>query len=204
MTRLKTAAEEREAYIKKQREEQAKAEELRRVEVRHCCLPSATSLASLPVQSICFLLRSLMACLPSSHFRCLVWYTLYLCARVRCGCSDTASGAPCVCLGWVALARRARPSPLPSRHGCAGVCTCSCVVCRARVVVYFCGQSEMKILDKAINVEREKRKQEYAAELLRQKIEADNARTKVTLPNPSLSWRDPARSPGACVPTCAM
>ena len=36
----------------------------------------------------------------------------------------------------------------------------------------------MKILDKAINVEREKRKQEYHAEVLRRKIEADNARTK--------------------------
>ena len=39
-------------------------------------------------------------------------------------------------------------------------------------------QAEMKILDKAINVERERRKQEYQAELLRQKIEADNARTQ--------------------------
>ena len=38
----------------------------------------------------------------------------------------------------------------------------------------------MKLLDKSINVEREKRKQEYAAEVLRQKIEADNARTAAT------------------------
>jgi hypothetical protein len=40
-------------------------------------------------------------------------------------------------------------------------------------------QAEMKILDKAINVERERRKQEYHAETLRQKIEADNERTRL-------------------------
>jgi hypothetical protein len=36
VSRLQSVAEEREAFIKKQREEAAKAEELRRVEVRAC------------------------------------------------------------------------------------------------------------------------------------------------------------------------
>ena len=63
-------------------------------------------------------------------------------------------------------------------------CACVCVCVRAPACVTpcpvstaRCSQAEMKLLDKSINVEREKRKQEYAAEVLRQKIEADNART---------------------------
>ncbi len=40
------------------------------------------------------------------------------------------------------------------------------------------GQAELKFEDKAINLERQKRKAQYEAEILRRKIEADNQRTK--------------------------